>query len=137
MVGEQEFREGLQWGEGWAWSNAGVLIGQEQWVSGLYHGICREWSDDGQLIAEEGYEYSVRMWGRYWDEQGNPIREERLRKTDPDYETLRIYRTGYRQAGLDGDFPPVPVPVPVPGPDQVESPLNSQGHGPRPPEAGS
>jgi hypothetical protein len=41
------------------------------------------------------HEHGIRLWGKRYDINGKLTREFQLKETDPDYETLLIYREAY------------------------------------------
>jgi hypothetical protein len=57
------------------------------------------------------YEYGIRLWGNRWDEVGAPVEDFRLAETDPDFDTLQLYRAAYKIAGLGLPSPPARAPT--------------------------
>lgn len=110
LKAEHEYRDGMRWGPSKGWFKPGSPEYEEQWSQGLLHGLRREWHEGGRLAAEETYEYGIRLWGKRWDEEGNPAEDFRLEETDPNFDTLQMYRAAYKKAGLDQPSPPVPAP---------------------------
>ena len=86
---EEEYQEGLLWGQKREWHQPGKLEREAQCVRGARHGLCREWDGDGHLIAEEAYEYGVRESGKRWDSDGNLVEEFHINEADPAYQILR------------------------------------------------
>jgi hypothetical protein len=107
---EHEYRDGMRWGLSKGWFKPGSLEHEEQWSQGLLHGRHQEWHEGGRLAVEEMYEYGIRLYGKRWDEQGNLIEDFRISETDPNFDTLEMYRAAYKKAGLDRPSPPATAP---------------------------
>lgn len=108
LEGEQEFRDGYQWGVGRGWFTSGQMEYEEHLSQGLAHGLRREWDEEGRLAAEEMYELGTRLWGNRWDADGNLIEQFRLSEADPAFEMLETYRKAYKKAGTYEPLPPLP-----------------------------
>lgn len=100
LKAEHEYRNGMRWGISKGWQGGGAPDYEESWSQGLLHGLHREWSEIGRCVAEEMYEYGICLWAKRWDDAGEMIQETELKETDPDFETLTIYRSAYKKAGL-------------------------------------
>src|SRR5438552_6878897 len=70
LEGEEEYKAGLLSGRRRVWSASGQLQEEAECAWGGYHGKVREWHEDGRLAADAVYEYSIRIRGTRWDEQG-------------------------------------------------------------------
>jgi antitoxin component YwqK of YwqJK toxin-antitoxin module len=107
---EHEYREGMRWGVSKGWFGPGSPEYEEHWSQGLLHGLRREWHKEGRMIAEEMYERGIHLWGKRWDGDGNLVEDFRLEETDPDFDTLEMYRAAYKKAGLGQPCPPATEP---------------------------
>jgi antitoxin component YwqK of YwqJK toxin-antitoxin module len=92
LESEQEFREGLPWGMGRTWFAPERLASESSSVGGVWHGVRREWHENGRLALEEMCELGVTLSRKRWNEEGQLIEDYHLQVTDPDYETLLMFR---------------------------------------------
>ena len=89
LVGEIEYRNGLEWGMKRGWNIPDKLYYEGCFYRGVLHGKQREWHANGQLAEEGDYELGFVLRKRRWDEDGNLLNEYELQETDPDYKTLQ------------------------------------------------
>lgn len=105
---EVSYRDGMPWGKARVWYGPGTIEAQLELVRGVRHGIRRGWNERGGTIAEEAYAYGLWIWGKYYDDEGRLIAEERLPDTDPGRRRMADERSGFERAGIAEDFYPVP-----------------------------
>ena len=95
LVGEIEYRCGLEWGMRREWYGPGSLSLESPMFMGVFHGKKREWHRNGQLAKEGDYELGFRLRERCWDENGVLIGEYELNECDSDYKQVEKYRDLY------------------------------------------
>jgi antitoxin component YwqK of YwqJK toxin-antitoxin module len=98
LVGEIEYRNGLEWGMKRGWNKPGELYYEGPFFMGVLHGKQREWHPNRQLAEEADYELGFLRRKKRWDENGNLEEEYELKETDPDYKALQEYRRMYKDA---------------------------------------
>ncbi len=106
LVGEIEYRDGLEWGLKREWYGPDEPYYEGRFFMGVLHGKEREWHDNGQLAEEGDYEYGFALRRKKWDEDGNLEEEFELKETDPDYKRLENYRSMYKDKAAKEQQPP-------------------------------
>ncbi|VTS06064.1 toxin-antitoxin system YwqK family antitoxin [Tuwongella immobilis] len=89
---DEEYRDGLPWGVSRTWHSSTQLASESRTVGGVWHGPRREWHPTGQLALEEELEFGIALRRRRWDESGAIVEDFLLLETDPNYETLLMFR---------------------------------------------
>jgi len=96
---EEEYRQGLRWGQSREWYRSGNLYREATYYRDVLHGVEREWYEKGQLQEERICEYGILLRETKWDSDGNVTLSYELKEGDPDYDRLMHYREVSR--GLD------------------------------------
>jgi antitoxin component YwqK of YwqJK toxin-antitoxin module len=105
LVGEIEYRDGLEWGMKRGWNVPDQLYYEGRFFRGVLHGKQREWHSNGQLAEDGDFEFGFVLRKKRWDDEGNLLEEYELKETDPDYASLQDYRRMYRDE-LAGETSP-------------------------------
>lgn len=92
---EQEFRDGLQWGNCWERFRSGQMYREATFFRDVMHGRVREWYEDGQLAEDGEYEYGITLWEKKWDKNGTLVEDYRLSESDPDFQLLEAMRQAF------------------------------------------
>lgn len=95
LVGEIEYRSGLEWGLKREWYEPDQPYYEGHFFRGVLHGKKREWHRNGQLAEEGDYEYGIALRKIRWDEVGDIEEQYELKATDPDYQRLEKFRGLY------------------------------------------
>ena len=95
---ETEYVEGLPSGLKREWAGPDKqLLYEGEFRGGVLHGRKRRWTEDGTLIEDGEYEYGIPLWEKWWDEDGDLVREYELSETDGNYTLLQEYRQMERE----------------------------------------
>jgi antitoxin component YwqK of YwqJK toxin-antitoxin module len=97
LVGEIEYRNGLEWGLKREWYAPDEPYYEGNFFMGVLHGRKREWHDNGQLAEDGDYEYGFALRRKKWDEDGDLEEEYELKESDSDYTRLEKFREIYKE----------------------------------------
>ena len=106
LIGEYEYRDGLNWGKSRAWYTPGVRFQEGLHFMGTGHGKHREWYRNGQLKEEIVYELGYVVGRKRWSEDGKLVEDYQLQETEPKYKSLEKFRKHYEDI-LAEEKPPL------------------------------
>ncbi len=97
-----EYRQGLLWGHTTEWYSPGLPMVDSNYFRGALHGRAREWHKNGQIAEDGEYEYGIVLWEKEWDEDGNIIKDYKLKESSRQHQALMLRRKTYGSSAGGG-----------------------------------